>query len=143
MQDIQGEGAAGPMSIRVYDPEPQATAARPALIFIHGGGWSLNSVESHDSVCRALAKQAQIVVLSLDYRLAPEHAFPAPLEDCYAATQWIANNAQQLSIDPTRLALGESNTSCCRHVVQGQNTFCIAAFAACTSLFDCCMCNNS
>ena len=65
------------------------------------------SIETHDSVCRALALQANIVVLSLDYRLAPEHVFPAGLEDCYAATQWIAKNAQKLHIDAKRLAMGE------------------------------------
>lgn len=106
VKDIEVPGAAGPMRVRIYNPEPQASAPQPALIFIHGGGWCLNSVESHDSVCRGLSGQANLVVLSLDYRLAPEHQFPAGLEDCYAATQWISKNAKQLNLDPTRLAMG-------------------------------------
>lgn len=106
VRDIEIPGAAGPMRVRIYNPMPQASATQPALIFIHGGGWCLNTVESHDSVCRGLAKQAGIMVLSVDYRLAPEHPFPAGLEDCYAATQWISKNAQQLNLDPSRLALG-------------------------------------
>ena len=70
------------MHIRIYDPEPHSTAAQPTLIFIHGGGWCWDSVESHDAVCRGLALQAHIVVLSLDYRLASEHPFPAAVDDC-------------------------------------------------------------
>ena len=106
VRDMQIQGAVGPMRIRLYNPEPNASAPQPALIFIHGGGWCLNTIESHDAVCRGLAREANVVVLSLDYRLAPEHPFPAGLEDCYAATQWISNNAQQLNLDPARLALG-------------------------------------
>ena len=111
VKDIEVPGAAGPMRVRVYNPEPDTSVPEPALIFIHGGGWCLSSVESHDSVCRALAKQANMVVLSLDYRLAPEHQFPAGLEDCYAATQWISKNARQLNLDPTRLAMGEATSA--------------------------------
>lgn len=106
VQDIQIPGTAAPLRIRIYNPEPHASAPQPALIFIHGGGWCLNSVESHDSVCRALATQANVVVLSVDYRLAPEHQFPAGLEDCYAAAQWISKNARELNLDPKRLAMG-------------------------------------
>lgn len=106
VKDTEVPGAAGPMRVRIYDPQPHSSSPKPALIFIHGGGWCLNTVESHDSICRALAKEASVVVLSLDYRLAPEHPFPAGLEDCYAAVQWISQNAQQLHLDPQRLALG-------------------------------------
>ena len=106
VKDIQIPGESGPMRVRVYNPEPHALQPQPALIFIHGGGWCLCSVESHDSICRGLAHEAKMVVLSLDYRLAPEHPFPAGLEDCYAATQWISKTAQQLNLDPGRLAIG-------------------------------------
>lgn len=106
VKDNEFPGVAGPMRVRVYNPNPQASSPQPALIYIHGGGWCLDSIESHDSVCRGLANQADLVVLSLDYRLAPEHPFPAGLEDCYAATQWICSNAKQLKLDPTRIALG-------------------------------------
>lgn len=106
VEDIECPGASGPMRIRIYNPDPQASTPQPALIYVHGGGWCLDSLESHDSVCRGLAKQADLAVLSLDYRLAPEHPFPAGLEDCYAATQWICKNAQKLNLDSTRIAMG-------------------------------------
>ncbi len=106
VKDIDFPGVTGPLRVRVYNPNPQASSPQPALIYIHGGGWCLDSIESHDSVCRGLATQADLVVLSTDYRLAPEHPFPAGLEDCYAATQWVCSNAQQLNLDPTRIALG-------------------------------------
>ena len=94
------------MRIRIYNPEANPTAQQPALIYIHGGGWCWDSVESHDAVCRGLALQANLVVLSLDYRLAAEHPFPAAVEDCYAATEWIYKHAADLNIDPARLAIG-------------------------------------
>ena len=106
MQDIECPGPTGPLRIRVYNPAAHPTVQQPALIFIHGGGWCWDSVESHDSVCRGLAIQANIVVLSVDYRLAPEHPFPAAVDDCYAATCWIFSNTQQLSIDSSRIAIG-------------------------------------
>ena len=94
------------MRIRIYNPEPHSTAAQPTLIYIHGGGWCWDSVESHDAVCRGLAVQAHVVVLSLDYRLAPEHPFPAAVDDCYAATRWIFTNAADLNVDRSRIAIG-------------------------------------
>ncbi|KAL0019430.1 hypothetical protein WJX79_004239 [Trebouxia sp. C0005] len=106
VKDIEFPGVAGPVRARVYNPNPQTSSPQPALIYIHGGGWCLDSIESHDSVCRGLANQADLVVFSIDYRLAPEHPFPAGLEDCYTATQWICSNAQQLKLEPTRIALG-------------------------------------
>ncbi len=123
VKDIQLPGAAGPMRARIYNPTPNASAPQPALIYIHGGGWCLSSVESHDSICRALASQANIVVLSLDYRLAPEHVFPAGLEDCYAATEWISKHANELNLDPARLAMGEQ-TACAASV---QFVFCFCS----------------
>jgi len=106
VKNLAFPGIKGPMQIRLYNPNPHTSAPQPALIFIHGGGWCINTIDTHDSVCRGLANEAGIVVLSVDYRLAPEHPFPAGLEDCYAASQWIHSNAKQLSVDPTRLALG-------------------------------------
>lgn len=94
------------MRMRMYNPAPNAPAPQATLIYIHGGGWCFDNIECHDSICRDLARQSNLLVFSLDYRLAPEHPFPAGLEDCYAAVQWIYSNAQQLNIDPNKLALG-------------------------------------
>ena len=106
MQDIKIPGAAGPIKARVYNPEPEASALLPVLVYFHGGGWCLGSIESHDALARDLAKQANIVVVSVDYRLAPEHKFPAGLEDCYAALLWVSKHAKMLRADPNRLAIG-------------------------------------
>ena len=97
-------GPGGDLPVRVYASE--ADGIRPALIYFHGGGWVLCNLETHDAVCRALAKESGCVVVSVDYRLAPEHKFPAAVEDAYAATAWIAANAATLGIDAQRIAVG-------------------------------------
>ena len=106
MQTIQIPGAEGSIKARVYNPEPEASALLPVLVYFHGGGWVMGSIETHDALCRDLTNQANIIVVSVDYRLAPEHKFPAGLEDCYAALSWVSKNAQQLMADPNRLAIG-------------------------------------
>jgi acetyl esterase len=89
--------------IRVYTPH--ATAPRPAVVFFHGGGWVLGSLDTHEMVCTAIARRSGAVVIAVDYRLAPEHKFPAAVIDCYAATVWVASNAKRLGIDPQRLSV--------------------------------------
>ncbi len=101
--DTTFAGPAGPIGVRVYRPAGK-TEVLPALVFYHGGGWVVGSLDSHDHLCRHLADGAGIVVLAIDYRLAPEHPFPAALEDSIAAMQWAADAAETLRIDPRRIA---------------------------------------
>lgn len=97
-------GPGGELMIRLYRPDRAGTL--PALIYFHGGGWVIGSVETHDHVCRALANDAGCLVASVEYRRAPEHKFPAALEDAYAATEWLLANAGELGVDPARVAIG-------------------------------------
>ena len=101
----QRRGGGRPPAGAVYVPDSVRGAA-PGLVYFHGGGWVVGSIESHDRVCRALASRAGLVVASVDYRLAPEHRFPAAAEDAVAATRWILANATSLEMDPARIAVG-------------------------------------
>jgi len=97
-------GPGGPIPVRVY--RPVATTDRlPALMFFHGGGWVLGNLDSHDRQCRTLANASGCVVVAVDYRLAPEHKFPAAPEDAFAATQYVAQHADEFGIDPGRLGV--------------------------------------
>ena len=97
-------GPSGPISVRVYRGTKTASPA-PALAYFHGGGWVIGDLESHDNLCRALANRTQAVVMSVDYRLAPEHRYPAAAEDCYAATRWLAECGGEIGADGTRIAI--------------------------------------
>lgn len=98
------DGPAGPIPIRVYLPS-SAAAALPLVVFYHGGGWSVGDLDTHDGDARHHAVGAGAVVVSVDYRLAPEHPYPAAVEDAWAATQWAASHAGELGADPDRLAV--------------------------------------
>ncbi len=106
VRDIKiGEGGAIPA--RLYRPLGSApNAALPALIYFHGGGWVIGDLDTHDVVCRQIANGSGGAVVSVDYRLAPEHKFPAAVEDAIAATAWIAAHGATLGIDTARLAVG-------------------------------------
>jgi acetyl esterase len=97
----------GAIPLRLYrGAGTQASEALPVLVYFHGGGWVIGDLESHDPVCRHLANRARCAVVSVDYRLAPEHKFPAAVEDCFAATAWVAGAGPALGIDAGRLAVG-------------------------------------
>ncbi len=104
VKELEVPGPAGPIPVRVYRPSQQADL--PVLVYLHGGGWTICSIETHDPTCRELANAAGCVVVSVGYRLAPEHRFPAAPEDCYAALGWVAGHAASLGGDAARLALG-------------------------------------
>ncbi|MGI6083307.1 MAG: alpha/beta hydrolase [Limnochordia bacterium] len=104
VEDRQIPGLGGPLNIRVYRPKRQLPL--PVLVYAHGGGWVLNDLDSHDHVCRALANAAECAVVSVDYRLAPEHRFPAAADDVYATTCWVAENAASFGGDGDRIAVG-------------------------------------
>lgn len=91
--------------VRVYQPTDRP-ATLPALLWIHGGGYVLGSVERDDLLAKHLARIGQCVVASVEYRLAPEHPFPAPVEDCYAALKWLAANTKELGVNKSRIAIG-------------------------------------
>ena len=93
--------------VRFYQPfEPDWTQPAPALLFMHGGGFVVGDVDTHDALCRVFARDAQCMVLSVDYRRAPEHKFPTAVEDAFDALQWVFDNALGYGIDPDRIAVG-------------------------------------
>ncbi|HYM33484.1 MAG TPA: alpha/beta hydrolase [Candidatus Cybelea sp.] len=106
VEDKAAPGPHGPIPIRVYTPQGLGAGAAPLLVYVHGGGWVIGGLKSYDALCRALAAKSGCKVASVDYRLAPEHKFPAAVDDAWAALQWIAANAAPLGVDPQRIALG-------------------------------------
>lgn len=94
----------GEIPVRIYTPD--GAGPFPLLVFFHGGGWVVGDLDTHDALCRALTNAAACVVLAVDYRLAPEHKFPAATEDCYVATEWAAAHAAEINADPDRIAVG-------------------------------------
>jgi acetyl esterase len=98
----------GSIPARIYMPKKtrQSGVGAPCLVFYHGGGWVIGDLDSHDVVCRKLADEGELIVISVDYRRAPEHKFPAAVDDAIEAAKWIAANAKQLGIDAARLMVG-------------------------------------
>ncbi|WP_310459964.1 alpha/beta hydrolase [Sphaerotilus sp.] len=91
---------------RLYAPQLREAGVLPVLLYLHGGGFTVGSLETHDSLCRQLALRSGVAVVALDYRLAPEHRFPAAVEDSWGALQWLARHAHTLGLDGARLAVG-------------------------------------
>ncbi len=108
--DLEVPTPTGSMAARLYTPRSVSqvapAAATPLLVFIHGGGMIYGDLDSHDAVCRVLAERADVRVLALDYRLAPEHRFPAAVDDCWAGFEWAVEHAEELGADPERIAVG-------------------------------------
>jgi len=104
VEDLPIEVEGGEITLRVYTPA--GPGPFPGLVYFHGGGWVVGNLETHDSLCRALANAASCVVVAADYRLSPEHKFPVAAEDAFAATLWAAENAARLNCRPGALAVG-------------------------------------
>jgi acetyl esterase len=103
VSELTVPGAAGPLRVRLY--KPSATRNLPLILYYHGGGFVICTLEMYDDSCRFLANASGCAVASIDYRLAPETPFPGPLEDCYLALEHLARHGAELGIDPTRLAV--------------------------------------
>jgi acetyl esterase len=103
IRDMTIPGPGGDLPIRLY--RPAGDGPKPALVYFHGGGWVIGSLASHDGACRRLAEVSGCVVVAVDYRLAPEHPFPAAFDDSYAATKWVVAEAASLGIDRTRVGV--------------------------------------
>jgi acetyl esterase len=104
VENLTITGPGGQIPVRIYTP--RGDGPFPILVFFHGGGWVICDLDTHDNLCRSLTNRACCVVVSADYRLAPEHKFPAAVEDAYAATQWVVNNANRINGDSARIAVG-------------------------------------
>jgi acetyl esterase len=104
VRDIRVPGPAGAIGVRIYAPESEAPL--PVLVYFHGGGWVTGSLDTHDGLCRSLARRTPCVVAAVDYRLAPEHPFPAAVDDAWAATTWAAAQAREIGGRTDRLAVG-------------------------------------
>lgn len=105
VRNLMVDGAEGPLRARHYAP-PSGRPGRPLLVFFHGGGWVVGDLDTHDQPCRLLSRYADVHVLSVDYRLAPEHPYPAGVEDAVAAFAWAVAHCAEFGADPSRVAVG-------------------------------------
>jgi acetyl esterase len=107
VRDLAASGPAGPIPLRLYRGLGTAAGAPlPVLAYFHGGGWTIGDLDTHDIICRTLANNAGCAVVAADYRMGPEHKFPAAVEDCIAVTRWVAQQAGALGVDAARIAVG-------------------------------------
>ena len=104
VEEMKIPGPGGEIPIRIYWPVEDGPL--PVVVYYHGGGWVIGDLDTNDSLCRLLSNRASAVVVSVDYRLAPEHRFPAAVDDSYAALEWVSRNAARLNVDPSRIAVG-------------------------------------
>jgi acetyl esterase len=107
VRELAAPGPAGPVPLRLYrGAGTEAGSLLPALVFFHGGGWTIGDLDTHDIVCRTLANRARCAVIAVDYRMGPEHKFPSAVEDCIAVTRWVAQQGAALGVDAARIAVG-------------------------------------
>src|SRR5690606_19779561 len=99
VEDRKIPGPGGDIPVRIYTPVAAGGDALPVLVYFHGGGWVIGDLDTHDALCRSFANEAGCKVVAIDYRLAPEHRFPAAADDCYAAVKWIEANASEIGVD--------------------------------------------
>ncbi|HSR94244.1 MAG TPA: alpha/beta hydrolase, partial [Solirubrobacterales bacterium] len=105
VNDLAIPGPAGAIPARLYEPPGVGIENRPLIVYFHGGYWMIGDLDTHDGVCRFLAANASVAVLSVDYRLAPEHPFPAAVDDAFAAYRWASEEHARLGIDPSRIGV--------------------------------------
>ncbi len=107
VRDLQATGPHGPIPLRLYRPlQPASSGLQPVLVYYHGGGWVIGDLDTHDTLCRQLANQAGCTVVAVDYRMGPEHRFPAAVDDAIAALAWVRGAASTLGLDVNRMAVG-------------------------------------
>jgi acetyl esterase len=107
VRNLQAPGPNGPIALRFYRAiGTQASEVLPVLVYFHGGGWTIGDLDTHDTLCRELCNGARCAVVSVDYRMGPEHRFPAAVDDSMAATRWVREHASELLVDASRLAVG-------------------------------------
>ena len=107
VRNLAAPGPAGPIPLRLYRGRGTVDGVPlPALVYFHGGGWTVGDLDTHDVVCRTLANRARCVVIATDYRMGPEHRFPAAVDDSLAVTRWVAQERVALGIDAARIAVG-------------------------------------
>jgi acetyl esterase len=107
VRDLTATGPHGDIPLRLYRPHGSAAGTLlPVLVYYHGGGWVIGDLDTHDTLCRELSNGAGICVIAVDYRMGPEHRFPAAVDDCISATGWVRDHAAALAVDATRIAVG-------------------------------------
>ena len=106
VRDLAADGPHGTIPVRLYRPMGSGVGPLPVLVYYHGGGWVIGDLDTHDVLCRELANGAGCAVVAVDYRMGPEHRFPAAVDDVLAATRWVRREAAALGLDASRLAVG-------------------------------------
>ncbi|MBL6937801.1 MAG: alpha/beta hydrolase [Alphaproteobacteria bacterium] len=120
VQNLTVPGKGGPIPIRVYTPVAAGRESMPALIYFHGGGWVIGNIDSHDGLCRLMANEGGFRVIAVEYRLGPEHKYPAAYDDAISALTWIASNAAGIGVDANQLAVGGDSAGGCLAAVCAQ-----------------------